>query len=102
MSHELLTSIVGIAAIGSSVFCIHSGILYSRARKRMELMTREYMSVVNSTVQQATSESLADHVQLCGGCGGHFPQSQIEVCGVKKWGDRCPNYQMMLAERDAT
>lgn len=98
----MIETLLSVVAVSSAGYCLVSAFQYRKARKRFEAMTGEYMSVVNSAVQQGNAESLADHVQMCGGCGGFFPQSQIEACGKNQWGEKCPNYQMMLAERDAT
>lgn len=95
MDQEIVV-IVSIAGMASAAYCIVSGILYNRARKRFEQVTSEYFGVVNGAVQQATAESLADHVNLCGGCGGHFPASVIEACPGN---ETCPNYTNILAER---
>lgn len=102
MSPEILTTIVGIAAIASSIFCIHSGILYSRARKRLDTAVMSYMTMVEMQSEEMRRQSIAslsgDNIEMCGGCGGHFPKSTIDKCP----GKTCENFKNILAERDAS
>lgn len=97
MSHEILLDIIAVGGIAAAIYCVVSALQYRQSRKRFEQITGEYLSVVNRDVQQGTAESLADHINLCGGCGGHFLTSVIDACPGK---DKCPNYQNIIAERD--